>query len=1086
MACAWCGGSSPPPGQECPVCNAGNQRRCGHCGFQHPPGARFCAGCSRPVNVPAAMAESALAYLQSHVPPDMVHRMLRSANSMLGERKYVTVLFSDLRGSTSLIDGADPEQALEIIAPAMRVMMDAVHQNEGIVNQTRGDGIMALFGAPLAHEDHAVRACSAALAMLDGMRQLAQKSATEVAIRIGLNSGQVVIHSIGSDLAMHYEASGMTTHLAARMEQLATPGTALLTAATLNLAKGFIEVQPKGTTAVHGMVEPVDIHELTGMSQRTRWQVRSARGLGRLVGRQNEMRTLNTAVGESAAGSGPAAMVFGPPGLGKSRLVHEVIGGLSQDWLVLEAACAPQRMHSSYYPISVLIRALLKIDAENIGDATADHAKAALVHLHPGLDAVAPAILSLLDLDSGEKSWRGLDPSERRLRVAEGVKAVIGSAAERQPLLVVIEDLHWADAESRLIVENLAGMLGHRRFMLLATQRPGGPEMLAGKKHLRLPLSLFDETEARRHVDQLLGDDIGLVQIKRRILEQAQGNPLFIEELVHALIDRKALDGLPSRYRLHPSAELITLPETIHSVIAARIDYLDAFPKSLLQTCAVIGKDISVSVLSRMVGMSSDELVRRLEPLESAEFLVKTRSDANADFAFKHELTREIALNSLLLSVRRSLHARAVAIIESTAGSRLDAHVDQLAHHAFSGELWEKAVPYLMRSGLRALKRAAMRDAITILERGIEAASHLPPSEAKTQAEIDFRLALTIPLEPLGRHRRIYEVLGDAHKLTDAEKDPRRAAAVACQLSVAMFRLGEHSDALAVAETAKSIAERLGDAPLLFAATHNIGIAYHAMGQFARAVELHRQCLAMEKPEIDLKRAGWAALPSVMLRTFLTDSLIEMGRLDEAAAYLQEGTRHANEANHAYSRITIDQVRGRLQVRQGHSAEAVATLRSTWQRCNDLEIIQHYPILAARLGEAYLAAGQPHAARDVLEAPEKLDVPLAENAFGWAQLFLEQGRTMMALGRYADAFAAANNSLRLAEQRGEPPMCAYAKKLLGEISLAVDELANPRAVHFFEEARDIAVACGMQPLAEECAKSLGPHQRPRRSADGTR
>jgi len=319
MQCPQCGMDGLSPGQTCPVCTGEDGQRCVVCHYRYQPGARFCGGCGRPVGIAAGMDESALAFLQSHVPAQMLARIRRSANSMLGERKHVTVLFADLRGSTSMVEGMDAEHALEIIGPAVGLMMDAVHQNDGLVNQTRGDGIMALFGAPLSHEDHAVRACFAALAIRDGIRTMAQRVAHELVVRIGLNSGQVVIHSIGSDLAMHFEAAGLTTHLAARMEQLAAPGTVLLTAATLELAKGFIEVNPKGHQSLRGVSAPVNTFELTGVPARTRWQVRSARGLSVMVGREAELDVLNEARVRAEAGNGQTVIVGGPPGFGNSR-----------------------------------------------------------------------------------------------------------------------------------------------------------------------------------------------------------------------------------------------------------------------------------------------------------------------------------------------------------------------------------------------------------------------------------------------------------------------------------------------------------------------------------------------------------------------------------------------------------------------------------------------------------------------------------------------------------------------------------------------------------------------------------------------
>ena len=990
---------------------------------------------------------------------------------MVGERKHVTVLFADVRGSTALIDQLDPEQALEILAPVLKFLMDTVHKFEGFANQSRGDGIMALFGAPIASEDHAVQACRAALAMRADIGTLRQKIGSDVDIRVGMNSGQVVIHSIGSDLAMNYDAVGKTVHLAARMEQLAAPGTIMLTSATRGLASGFIEATPKGSFAVKGISGPVEAFELTGMRVRTRWQVRSGRGLSTLVGRQSELRALRGALENAAVGNGQLVTVTSAAGFGKSRLVHEFIRFVAQDWSLLETACASQRTSSSYYPISTLIRASFNIGIDDGPEVVAKRVTEGVGRLNPALNDFLPAMLSLLDLASNDPDWNKLEPTERRHRVIEAVKALVLELEKSAPLLILVEDLHWVDVETKLILDNLVSVLSKGRILLIATQRPEGGSGAFSQPHVHLDLAPLDDEAAGQLIDWLMGDDIGLTQVKRRILAQAHGNPLFLEELVQALRDKRILEGLPGNHRLSKDAKRIDIPETIHSVLAARIDLLDGLPKSLLQTSAVIGKDVPVALLTRMVAMAPDDIAIHLAKLEAADFLYKVRLDPTPEYSFKHELTRDVTYGTMLLGLRRSLHAKAVEIIETSFENRLDEHIDRLADHAFFAGLWEKAVPYQLRSCRRAVKRGANQDAISIFERGLETLSHLSMSDTKNKAQIDFRLTVIIALEPLGRHRRIAHVLREARSFAETSGDPWRTAAVNCQLAVALWRLGQHDGALAAAEAASVLANRIGDKPLIFAALHHFGIVHHETGAFSKAVEIHRRCLALETPELDQKRAGWAAYPSVILRTFLANSLIELGELDSAEAMAEEAGRRAEAADHAYSRANIDHVRARVRMAQGRHAEALALLQNTWQICLDLEMAQMYPIFAARMGEAYLGVGNVQAALDILMVPEKLDVPLAEHAFGWRYLFLAQGRAFLAVGRHIDARAAAGRALTLAEERGELPQRAYATKLLGDISAAMGN-ENGQAEAYFQQALHLAERCAMRPLMESTCAAL--------------
>src|SRR5262245_57924507 len=322
VRCSTCGNEGLEPGQPCQHCR---QHLCSRCGFVNQPGARFCGGCGRSTAISAFFNDDSLVFMQSRVPAALAERIRQSSDTLLGVRKHVTILFADVRDSTALVDRLDPEHALEIIAPVLKVLMEAVHQNDGFVNQTRGDGIMAMFGAHLANEQHAVRACYAALAMREGIRAFRREARNEIDIRIGLNSGEGVIHSIGNDLGMQYDAAGKTTHLAARMEQMAEPGAILMTAATFEQARGFVEAKSKGQQTVRGIHDPVEVFELRSALARTRWQVRAERGLSALVGRTTERNSLKEAYERAGKGLGAAINVIGAPGVGKSRLVHDFI-----------------------------------------------------------------------------------------------------------------------------------------------------------------------------------------------------------------------------------------------------------------------------------------------------------------------------------------------------------------------------------------------------------------------------------------------------------------------------------------------------------------------------------------------------------------------------------------------------------------------------------------------------------------------------------------------------------------------------------------------------------------------------------------
>ena len=986
---------------------------------------------------------------------------------MFGERKHVTVLFADIRGSTALIDRLDPEEALEMLGPVLQVLMDAIHQHDGFMNQARGDGVMALFGAPIATEDHAVQACRAAIAMQASIRELNRRKKSDISLRVGINSGHVVIHSIGSNLMMNYDAVGKTVHLAARMEELAASNGIMLTAATQKLAKGFIVAEPRGTIALKGVAEPVEAFELGGMRSTTRWQARSSQGLNVLVGRQTELDTLRGLLRRAAGGNGQALNVIGAAGFGKSRLIHDFVSELPSEWMVLEAACVPQHTQSSYYPISDLIRHMFGIDIDDTPDTVARRIKEQIASLAPTLSRYLPAISSVLDISVEDREWKKLEPTEKRRETIEAITALLLVQERRTPLLIIVEDVHWIDSETRIILHNVLSLLRGLRIFLLMTQRPEGN--LADPDLLRLELSALAEVASQEMLDRLIGRDVTLQSIRSRIVAKAQGNPLFLEELVQSLAETSSFKGAPGDYRLSKPAGRIEIPQTIHTVLAARIDRLDGLPKSLLQTSAVVGADVSIALLSGMLEVPAGKISGYLKELEEADFLRGVKR-VGSEYSFKHELIREVAYGTMLLGTRRSLHAKAVATIESRFGDRLDEHIDRLADHAFMAGLWEKAVPYQLRSCRRAVRRGANQDAIGIYHRGLETLSHWPASAAKVRAEIDFRLIVVIALEPLGKHRLIADVLREAQELDDPSNDPIRNAAVNCQLAVALWRIGEHDNAMEAAKAANSMAQRIGDPALNFASLHLIGIVLRETGAYKDSIEMLEKCFAFESPELDAKRAGWAAYPTVMLRTFLADSLIEIGEWERAEIMADEAIRRAGD--HFYSRLNIWHVLARLRIAQGRHVEALSILRECWQTCLERGIVQMYPILAARMGEAYLALGDIKAATEILSKPERLDMPLGENAYGWGWLFVAQGRAFLAVGDYAQARISGQRALALAVERGEPPQQAYALKLLGDTCLAKGDRSEARS--YLERALDLATRCDMRPLMDQCSSVLEP------------
>src|SRR5262245_43741242 len=728
----------------------------------------------------------------TYTPPYLVEKILTTRSALEGERKQVTVLFADLKGSTELIRDLDPEQAQALLGPALHAMMDAVHRFEGTVNQVLGDGIMALFGAPVAHEDHAVRACYAALAMQTALRRYAaevrRSHGLEMQARVGLNSGEVVVRAIDSSLHMDYSAVGQTTHLAARMEQLATPGSIRLTAATLRLAEGLVQVHTLGPVPVRGLPEPVEVFELVGASAiRGRLQASAARGLTPFVGRQQELTALQQTLERAGAGHGQVVATVGEPGVGKSRLVYEFVHSHhTPGWLVLESTSVSYGKATPYYPVIDLLKRYSHVEEHDDTRTIRAKVTGQVLTLDPALQDTVPALLSLLDALPEDNPFLTLDPPQRRQRTLDALKRVVLCESQEQPLLLVFEDLHWIDSETQALLNNLVESLPTTRILLLVNYRPDYQHNCGSKTYYtQLRLDPLPPASADELLHALLGDDASLEPLKQLLIARTEGNPFFLEESVRTLVETGGLVGERGAYRLGQVLPTIQVPGTVQAVLAARIDRLPPEEKRLLQTATVIGTEVPLPLLQAIAEVPEAELHQGLAHLQAAEFLYEARLFPEPEYTFKHALTHEVAYGSLLQERRRTLHARIVEALEALAGERVAERVEHLAQHALRGEVWDKALAYCRHAGEKAMARSAYHEAVGSFEQALSALPHLPEQRVTREQAIDLRLALRSALLPLGDFRRVLAVLREAEAFAEALNDPRRLAQVSVFVSLA-------------------------------------------------------------------------------------------------------------------------------------------------------------------------------------------------------------------------------------------------------------------------------------------------------------
>ena len=1014
-----------------------------------------------------------------YTPPHLAAKILSSKAALEGERKQVTVLFADLKGSMELLADRDPEDARRLLDPVLEHMMAAVHRYEGTVNQVMGDGIMALFGAPLAHEDHAVRACYAALAMQEAIRRYTEElrhvHGVEVQIRVGLNSGEVVVRAIANDLHMDYSAIGQTTHLAARMEQLATPGSIRLTAETFRLVEGLVQIKPLGPIPVKGLSNLMEVFELTGAwPARTRLQAFAARELTHFVGRQAELEAIRHALEQAGAGHGQLVAIIGEPGVGKTRLFYEFISSnRAYGWLLLESHGVSHGKTTPYLPIRDLLRAYFQTETRDDGAQIREKLTRKLLTLDEALRPTLPTLLTLLDMPVEDREWQALDPPQRRQRTLDALKRLLLRESQIQPLVMVCENLHWIDTETQAFLDSLVDSLPTARILLLVNYRPQYQHTWGSKTYYtQLRLDPLPPASAQTFLQALLGDDAGLAPLKRVLIERTEGNPFFLEESVRTLVESQVLVGEPGAYRLARAPVTIQVPATVQAVLAARMDRLLAEDKTLLQTAAVIGKDVPFPLLQAIAELPEEALRGALTHLQSAEFLHEASLFPELEYTFKHTLTQEVAYGSLLQERRCALHDRIVAAIERLYPDRLDEQVERLAYHALRGEVWGKALTYFHRAGSKAAARSAHREAVGCFEQALLALQHLPEHPDTWEQAIDLRFSLRNALLPLGEHRQIFDHLQAAQALAEVLHDERRLGQACAYLAEYYRMMGDSVRAVEFGERALDLATALGNFALEVMATFFVGTACHGLGDYRRAVDCFRRNVASLTGELIRERFGMTGLPSVMSRTWLVSCLADLGAFDEGTARGVEAVRLAEAVEHPFSLTQAYFALGSLYLRKGDLPQAIPVLERGLEQCQVANILTWLPAVAAALGYAYTLAGQVAAALPLLQQAAAQDTSRGLSA-GHARRVAYLSEAYLLTGHMDEAMGLAQSTLAFARELKAQGNEAYTLRLLGEIHVHQDPPAVEAAEAAYRQARALAEALGMRPLLAHCHLGLG-------------
>ncbi len=703
MRCPHCRHQNRDTARFCGECGASLERRidCRRCSASNPAGQRFCDACGERLAAHAEPLREPRAYTPGH----LVEKILTTRSALEGERKQVTVLFADMVDSMLLAEKLDAEEWHRVLDRFLHVLADGIHRFEGTINQYTGDGIMALFGAPVAHEDHAQRACHAALHLIAELRALTEaldRRGLGFSVRMGLNSGEVVVGKIGDDLRMDYTAQGHSVGLAARMQQMAPAGTIFLTEHTAGLVEGLFTLQNHGTATMKGVSTPVQVFELSGIGPlRTRLEVSLRRGFSRLVGREGELAWLENALARAAGSNGQVVGVVGDAGVGKSRLCLEFANRCRARGIVVhEAHCPAHGSAVPLLPIRDFLRSHFTLDEDGPAEKIRREIGERLLALDPDLHDAVPAVQSLLGLsDPGASEIPAAAVAER---IGSLLRSLVQGPGASGPRVFLLDDAHWIDRASEDLVRELASAVAGTRTVLVANYRPDHqPAWISGSHASQRLLPPLGQEASRELLEDLLGSDLSVGDLAERIQDRSGGNPFFIEEIIQALAAGGSLAGRRGAYRLTAPVETVTLPATVQSLLAARIDRLGEHAKHLLQAAAVIGKEFDAPLVEEVSGLGAPELSAALALLREAELVDVLNPAPPVQYAFRHPLTREVAYHSQLGEQRARLHAAVAAALEKLRCDRLGEHAALIAHHWQASGLRYEAAQWQRRAALK-------------------------------------------------------------------------------------------------------------------------------------------------------------------------------------------------------------------------------------------------------------------------------------------------------------------------------------------------------------------------------------------------
>lgn len=960
------------------------------------------------------------------------------------ERKLVTVLFADIVASSALVSGRDPEEADEILRSVLQVMTASVERYQGMVAQVMGDGILAMFGAPAAQEDHALRACLAAQDMLRAARAAAGCTADDMAacsIRVGIASGEVVTQTVENAARQDQRAVGECVHLAAKLQQRAEPDSVLIADETSVLAGGGLSSRPAGTLRLAAGARPIAYRELVEARSERRTALDILAGAPtRFVGRHAEMAALVRAWREAVTGGGRIVVLQGEAGIGKSRMAGEFLDRYAvESASIVQWPQAPIRRLGEPDGLEAAAATLLAVAGRrHTGDAAERVAEAA----ERGAGMLAGcAIRDLLGLPVSDALWNGLDPAQRLTFGIEGVAGALLEMARLCPVILLVEDAHWASGVMARLLDHLATVVAGSRVLVLVTRRPGdgGWEPPAGTQ--AVAMDALGAAPIAEFLDHWLGQDRSLEPLKKRVSRQSQGVPLYLEESLRALEAGGAIEGTPGAYRVLDAERVVTLPPTIHGLIASRIDTLEEEPRRTLLHAAVIGATFDAGLLATVAPVAEAQLPPLLARLEAAGFLERARVLPNLEYRFRHALMQEVACNTLTRRERRGLHDRILRALRRRSDRDLPGRMELLAHHAFQAEAWDLAYAYGRAAGRRAEGRSRLVEATGFYRKALNALEHLTPARRNTQRRIDLHLALPRVLFTQGvAESGTY--LNTAAELADVTGDRVRFARAHSSQALQQWAFGDLNEAIRHCRHGIELLGGHQQSRARILLVSRLGGILSDKGFFHEAIPLLKETIDALAND-PLSKLGSSSIPGVCARSYLARIHAEQGDAQSAMRFGRTGIEMAEDSGHTFTKIVSLVYYGWTLIILEKYAEAAAPLREALFLSEAIRSRLWLPLILGNLG--FAAAKNGNIAGGLADIEHGLDVWRANGCHpvhNAPPVLIYKASALIMSGRYREAINVASHALAMARDIAQISSEARASMLIATAIAAMGPLTT--------------------------------------------